>query len=455
MICYRCNAQVEDGNKCPRCGENLSILVKAHKLSKAYYDEALKMAKVRNLSGAVAGLRKSLKFDKYNKDARNLLGLVLYEMGETVEALGEWVISTSYHSKDNIASRYLEEIHTNRAQLDSINQTIKKYNQALLYCKNGSRDLAVIQLKKVLSLNPRLIQGHQLLALLYMEENQFDKAKRELRSAAKIDANNTITLRYMKEVNALLRDKSVNKKKKQEDLISYQSGNETIIMPRRFRESSIGSTLIYILLGLVVGTAVTAFLIVPSVKNEAREDAKRQLLEASDTISTNGQTIADLENQIEEMQVKLDEEKKKSDEVQTQFDSYEKLLKAFEIYTSGDVLATGKMLDKIDTSYLSDSAKGTLNKISEDIYDRYMEALYEEGYSYYTKNDLGNAIKDLSKVTKHDIDYKDGNAAYYLAQAYNKNGQLDKAKKYYKYVIENYPGSQRARTSMNYVDAQE
>ena len=84
-----------------------------------------------------------------------------------------------------------------------------------------------------------------------------------------------------------------------------------------------------------------------------------------------------------------------------------------------------------------------------------MEALYEEGYSYYTKNDLGNAIKDLSKVTKHDIDYKDGNAAYYLAQAYNKNGQLDKAKKYYKYVIENYPGSQRARTSMNYVDAQE
>ena len=455
MICYRCNAQVEDGNKCPRCGENLSILVKAHKLSQAYYDEALKMAKVRNLSGAVAGLRKSLKFDKYNKDARNLLGLVLYEMGETVEALGEWVISTSYHSKDNIASRYLEEIHTNRAQLDSINQTIKKYNQALLYCKNGSRDLAIIQLKKVLSLNPRLIQGHQLLALLYLEENQFDKAKRELRSAAKIDANNTITLRYMKEVNELLRDKSVNKKKKQEDLISYQSGNETIIMPRRFRESSIGSTLIYILLGLVVGTAVTAFLIVPSVKNEAREDAKRQLLEASDTISTNGQTIAALENQIEEMQVALDGEKRKSEEVQTQFDSYEKLLKAFEIYTSGDVLATGKMLDKIDTSYLSDGAKGTLDKISEDIYDRYMESLYEEGYAYYTRNDLENAIKDLSKVTKHDIDYKAGNAAYYLAQAYNKNGQLDKAKKYYKYVIENYPGSQRARTSMNYVDAQE
>ena len=455
MICYRCNAQVEKGSRCPSCGEDLSILVKVHKLSEAHYDEALKMAKVRNLSGAVAELRKSLKFDKYNKDARNLLGLVLYEMGETVAALGEWVISANYHTSDNIASRYLEEIHNNRGQLDAINQTIKKYNQALIYCKNGSRDLAIIQLKKVLSLNPRLIQGHQLLALLYLKENQLDKAKKELRCAAKIDTNNTITLRYMKEVNELLKSKSTIKKKKQEDLISYQSGNETIIMPKRFRESSIGSSLAYILLGLVVGTAVTAFLIVPNVQNEAREEAKQQLLEASDTISTNGQTISDLEKQIEQMQVKLDEAKVKNDEVQTQFSSYENLLKAFEIYTSGDILATGKMLDKIDTSYLSDEAKGTLNKISEDIYDRYMEALYEEGYSYYTHNEFDKAIKDLAKVTKHDIDYRDGNAAYYLAQAYNRNGQLDKARKYYQYVIDNYPGSQRARTSMNYVDAQE
>lgn len=455
MICYKCNAGVEKGSRCPRCGEDLSLIVKAHKLSAARYDEALKMAEVRNLSGAAENLRKSLKFNKYNKDARNLLGLVLYEMGETVEAIGEWVISTNYHTSDNIASRYLEEIHTNRGQLDAINQTIKKYNLALQYCKQGSRDLAIIQLKKVLSLNPKLIQGHQLLALLYLQENHLDRAKRELRLAAKIDANNTTTLRYMQEVNTLLKSKSASKKKKSEDLISYQSGNETIIMPKRFRESSLGSNLIYILLGLAVGTAVTAFLIVPSIKNEAREDAKRQLVEASDQLSTSGQTISDLESQIGAMQEKLDAAKAKNDEVQTQFSSYEDLLKAFEIYTSGDILATGKMLDKIDTSYLSDEAKGILNKISQDVYVKYMEALYEEGYSYYTKNDYEKAIKDLAKVAKHDIDYKEGNAAYYLAQAYNKNGQLDKAKKYYKYVIENYPGSQRARTSMNYVDAQE
>lgn len=455
MICYKCNADFGKGNKCPNCGTDLTLIVKAHKLSAARYNEALKMVEVRDLSGAANSLRKSLKFNKFNKDARNLLGLVLYEMGETVEAIGEWVISTNYHTSNNVASRYLEEIHTNRGQLDAINQTIKKYNLALQYCKQGSRDLAIIQLKKVLSLNPKLIQGHQLLALLYLQENHLERAKKELRCAAKIDANNTITLRYMQEVDKLLKEKSASKKKKPEDLISYKSGNETIIMPKRFRESSLGSNMAYMLLGLLVGTAVTVFLIVPSVKNDAREDAKRQLVEASDQLSTNGQTISDLEGQIVVMQEKLDEAKAKNDEVQTQFASYEDLLKAFEVYTSGDILETGKRLDKIDNSYLSDEAKAVLDKINMDIYDKYMDALYNEGYSYYTRNDFAEAIKDLSKVAKHDIDYKDGNTAYYLAQAYNKNGQLDKAKRYYRYVIENYPGSQRARTSLNYVNAQE
>ena len=38
-----------------------------------------------------------------------------------------------------------------------MSKTIKKYNQALVYCQQDSKDLAVIQLKKVLSLNPRFI----------------------------------------------------------------------------------------------------------------------------------------------------------------------------------------------------------------------------------------------------------------------------------------------------------
>ena len=194
MECYNCGAQLGRENYCSKCGADVKIYKKILMASNSFYNEGLERANVRNLSGAIESLKKSLELNKMNMDARNLLGLVYFEMGETVAALSEWVISKNYHSHNNIAGQYLGEIQNNPSRLDTINQTIKKYNQALLYCRQGSRDLAVIQLKKVLSLNPKLVKGHQLLALLYMQDGKYEQAKKALRNAAKIDENNTCLL---------------------------------------------------------------------------------------------------------------------------------------------------------------------------------------------------------------------------------------------------------------------
>ena len=160
MECYNCGAKLGKGDICQNCGANVKIYKKIIMASNAYYNDALEKAAVRDLSGAIESLRTSLRFYKMNIDARNLLGLVYFETGEVVEALTEWVISKNYQPRDNAASRYLNEIQNNPSRLDTINQTIKKYNQALLYCRQDSRDLAIIQLKKVLSLNPKLVSGH-------------------------------------------------------------------------------------------------------------------------------------------------------------------------------------------------------------------------------------------------------------------------------------------------------
>ena len=454
MICYKCGQDVDDAKRCPNCGEDLAIFWRARRISNSYYNLGLQQAEVRNLSGAVESLKNSLKFNKYNIDARNLLGLVYHEMGETVDALSEWVISQSYQPKDNLANRYLDEIQKNRGQLDTINQTIKKYNQALHYCQQDSRDLAIIQLKKVLSMNPKLIKGHQLLALLYLQDGKLELAKKSLRNAGKIDANNTTTLRYLKEVNTQLKEKSPSKKPKDDDLISYQSGNETIIMPKRFKESSLGASLAYIVTGLVVGAAVTAFLVVPNVKNQAKEDAKQQILEASDTISSNGQTIKDLEKQISDLQDQLEEEANNNEKVADQIKTYEQLLNAYVAYTSDDVITAGQALDKVNTSYLSKKAKSIYKDLNDEVRAQYLDKLYQEGYGYYQRGKYEDAITDLQKIVDEEEDFQDGSAAYYLAQSYRKNGDLDSAKPYYQYVIDKHPGTERARTSQNYVDAQ-
>ena len=121
----------------------------------------------------------------------NNVGLVYFEMGEAVAAMSEWVISKNLRPNKNIADDYLDMMQNDPTTLESISQTIKKYNQALTYCYQGSLDLAVIQLKKVISLNPKFVQAHQLLALLYINEEKWKEAKRELEKCRRVQHHYT------------------------------------------------------------------------------------------------------------------------------------------------------------------------------------------------------------------------------------------------------------------------
>ena len=116
-------------------------------------------------------------------------------------ALSEWVISKNIMPEGNIASDYIDRLQANANKLDMINQTIKKYNECLACCRRGSEDVAVIQLKKILVQNPKLIKAYHLLALIYLKNESYEKARKILKKAAKIDRTNSTTLRFLREVD--------------------------------------------------------------------------------------------------------------------------------------------------------------------------------------------------------------------------------------------------------------
>lgn len=455
MECYNCGAKIGKADTCPNCGTNVKIYKKILMASNAYYNDALKKASVRNLSGAIESLKISLRFNKLNIDARNLLGLIYFEMGEVVAALTEWVISKNYQPKDNIASRYLEEIQNNPSRLETINQTIKKYNQALLYCRQDSRDLAIIQLKKVLSLNPKLVRGHQLLALLYIQERKYDLAKKSLRNAGKIDADNTTTLRYLKEANAGIRESNPNKKQKNDELISYQSGNETIIQPRYLKDNSAVGTIINMVIGIVIGIAITGFLIVPGVRRNVQNEAKEEVLEANNTIASKNQTISALEAQIDDMTTQITDAKNSEEGYQSRINSHEQLLQAYIAYVEQDTEAAGTALGNVNPEYLGDESKQIYDTINAEVNAEYIRTLYNTGTSAYSAQEYEEAIENLVKVIEMNETYENGNALYYLAQSYRRNDDLATAKIYYQKVVDLYPGTERAATAQNYLDIEE
>lgn len=452
MKCYNCGAEIGMDDVCRDCGTDVRLYKKIIMASNAYYNDALCKAGVRDLSGAIKSLKISLRFNKLNIDARNLLGLIYYEMGEVVAALTEWVISKNYQPKDNLANGYLDEIQKNQARLDTVNQTIKKYNQALLYCKQNSRDLAIIQLKKVLSLNPKLVSGHQLLALLYIQEGRYDLAKKSLRNAGKIDANNTVTLRYLKEANAGLREQNPNRKAKNDELISYQSGNETIIQPKYLKDNSAVGTIINMIIGIAIGIAITSFLVVPGVRRAVMDDTKSEVLDANNTISSKNQTITSLQSQIDDLTDQLTDAKANEEESVNKVTSYDQLLIAYAACTAEDIESAGNALSNINIDYLSDDAKKIYDAVNAQVNAEYIATLYQEGYSAYSGKKYEDAIEPLEKVVEMDETYENGNALYYLAQSYRKNNDMENANKYYEKVIELYPNTERAANSQSYID---
>ena len=442
MKCFNCGADLKDSEYCSQCGADVKLYSRMLKLSNAYYNEGLEKAKVRDLSGAVLALRESLKINKKNTNARNLLGLVYYEMGMAVEALTQWIISRSFQSSKNIADEYIESIQNNPARLDTVNTSLRKYNQALVYCQQGSYDLAIIQLKKVLSVNGKLLDAHLLLALLYMKVENYARARNEIKKVLAVDCNNTQALRYLKELNRETDKDQPKEEEKNKDYIAYTRDNETIIQPVGVKDNSGFHAILNVVIGLVIGVAVMGLLIMPALQSKKSGELNKAVAEYSDQVDAKSATLDSLQAENDSLKKQNEEAAKAASEAADKVSSYEELLKAYASYSSGDSAAALQQLEAINQDTLSDDAKTLYSSVFSEVGVTAVKDLYKTGYDAYQKGDYATAIEDLGKC--YELDNTQGDALYFLARSYHKSGDTENAKTYYQKVVDEFPNTKKA-----------
>lgn len=462
MICYNCGATLTRNNFCTNCGADVAKYKKIVGTANLLYNEGLERATVRDLSGAVSSLRQCIKLDKNNVDARNLLGLVYFEMGEYVSALNEWVISKNLRPNKNIADDYLSLLQNNPTKLDTYSQAVKKYNLALNYCYQGSIDLAVIQLKKVRSLNPKYVQALQLLALIYLYQEQWEDARRELLRCQKIDVNNTITLRYLREAESVLNMDEDNldgrgKRAKKEGL-KKRFENEGESYSPIHHEPKVSSTVLNVLIGIIVGVAVSYLLILPAKVTSAKEGMDESLKAANEQLDAKSAEIAELqqnlksaENQSDKLTAEL-ELYTGEDGTMTAMDN---LLNAVQSYLDNPEASAeiAESLDNIDNDTLNKTSESfvrvyekLLSKVGGDVGSTY----YDSGIKAYQNESYEDAIADLTKA--YSYDNTNGDALYNLGNAYRKYGDIIQAIDTYQKVIEQFPDTEMATRSQQYIN---
>ena len=411
--------------------------------SNYWYNDGLKRANIRDLSGAILSLRRSLQYNNANVAARNLLGLVYYGRGEVVEALVEWILSKNFQSKDNIANYFIKKVQEVPGELEQVNQAVKKYNQSIKYARQGGDDIAIMQLKKAVAAHPGYVKARQLLALLYLKNEQYSMARQEIRAAHRLDTTDPVTLRYMHELNQIRKSRTVRiKDKKKEDFVSYNLGNETIIQPKRspVRELAGRLAVLNIFIGAVIGAAIIWFLVAPAVNQSRSEKLNDQMRAYSEQIGTLDAQISAQSKTLEQYRAAGEEAQAAVDKANATTASYEKLLSVYDQYRAESVNSSelADALLEINKDSMSDNGKNLYDSISGDIFPAACKRKTAHAENSLDSGAYDDAIAELTKVLTMDSGYNDGKAIYLIAQAYQGKQDTENAKKYYQMYLDSY-----------------
>lgn len=433
MKCLFCGYEADIQRNCPNCGRDLSVYKRIQVASALCYNEGLKKAKVRDLSGAIDELSKALKFNKYNMEARNLLGLVYFEIGEPVNAMAEWVISKSLIPEDNMAEGYLEKLKGDPKTLNRMDAATKMYNQVVNYLRRGDYDLAKIQLKRLVNSNPGMIRARSLLALIYIKDGEYRAGRKELVAAGKIDVGNPTINTYFQEINRgrkseIERRKNSRMDASDENVMAAQSSKFTYLMD--YSKVSV----VNVIIGLVMGLLVSIFLIFPAVRQAGNSDAMSALINAKEDARSAENDISAMEQTIEGLTNRLKEYEGKADVKE----SYEHLLRTEQLISSGEIGASIGEFSLVTRELLSGNGLEIYDNISVVIGGYIKNNNYEEAKRAFDEEDYATAAEKYLSVVSEEETFDDGNALYNLAFSYEQLNQFEEALQYYNRTLEIY-----------------
>ncbi|MBR5421555.1 MAG: tetratricopeptide repeat protein [Lachnospiraceae bacterium] len=458
MECYRCGATLSELDYCTNCRADVGRYKKIMYAANRLYNEGVDRAQVRDLSGSIRVLKECLRCNKNHVDARNLLGLVYYETGEAVAAFVEWVISKNIRPDRNVADEYINMIQSDRGRLETINTTLKKYNIALGHCYQNSNDLAVIQLKKVLSLNPKFVKAHRLLGLLYMDSGEWEKAKRELERARRIDLGDVDTLLYIKECEEQLYGgddrPSGRRHRKERDREDTGSVFSSDISSRQYLPQVGGKeplglhVFLQIGLGIAVGVLATFFLIMPAREAKVRSEEEGKLTEYGEQIDAKNGEINDLNSRIRELENNLAEQTGMISDISGEggaMAANDHLhAAAFAYLDAGQSeMSVDQYLSLIPQDYIDNSASQEYlelyNYLKGSIGGSVAQSYYDSGMEAYRQEDYAVAIADLEKAYQYDP--TNDEALYFLGVAYYESGDVNRAAEKFNELINLFPDS--------------
>ncbi|MEY8356129.1 hypothetical protein AALB39_22625 [Lachnospiraceae bacterium 54-53] len=417
---------------------------KTRVIANSYYNMGLERARLRDLSGAAECLKKSLHFNKYMTDARNLLGLIYYEVGEVGDALVQWVISMNLQPEENRADYYLGEIQRKKGTMDAERRTVRRFNQALIYAQNGSEDLAILQLNKVVESKPNYVKAQLLFALLCIAREDYQKAGKAVYKVLQIDRNHPKALWYkslVKFPGGNGKSEKEPEKKKLKNVLSHrQMIDDDVIIPPSYRENTRDQAVGNILAGLLLGAAVIFFLVMPANTRAINKNHNQEMQKYSEELSQANQKADSLTKQLESIEAEKSAAEASLASLTSDSDSvlaqYQAVIGILQAYKKDDFPSAVRIYAGLNPELItSEDVQAVIGEIRKDMVEKGCPILESLGDKAKDAGDTPTALAYYLKCL--DLKPNSWQAKFKTAVIYKGMGEKEQANGLFSDIINN------------------
>lgn len=434
---------------------------KLRQISNGYYNLGLSLANERNLSSALNALSIALGLDKNNIDARNLYGLIQFEMGEEAKALISWVISINIKPTGNQAQNYLQKLRSRSTYLEKSQDAISKYNKAISQIRTVNYDMARITLKQAVDIRPHYVKAMLALSLLDIREGKVGEAKSLLEAVLSIDRFNAKAITYLNEIKPS-NGKRIRKEKlsvigspvKKEKIV--ENTNTGMPVTDIYRNYSGMFTAINVGIGLIIGACAIVFLYMPTMKASLNNIHNKEIVEVSQKLNDTNlamETLKSDNESLNEQVNRLTEVNNTSTEnMNYKLLQYVYFLGLIKEFNTKNYTRAAEIFSNLDVGQLTDVDNGLEISVT-GIFAEIAPKMREEGPKLLIKfadelnrsGDFAGAIRYFDAALRISPDYVE--AKYKKALSYKAMGDIETANNLFTEIITNYPDDRFANDS--------
>lgn len=354
----------------------------------------------------------------------------------------------------------LESVEASSGKLpENVAEAIHLFNKALEDVRFGNEDMAVIALKKAVSLHPVFYEAMNLLGICYAAIEKEDMAEFAFKQVIEADDSSIKALEYLNKMRGLspetVRAEPTPARKKGKPVKpkpQETGGTFSSFLAKGLQKEDNNVYGLKYIAGMMMGIVLVLFiwLMVPTNKSLFTITKEEKVIQDPQLL----QQISQLNERIERLEEDLKASEEENLRLTDSFEQYKgwssKLAEAENEFTAGNILQAADLLTSIRGSVPTEFS-GQQKALWDKVRLQAANLLYQEGNKLYDENTAKAAEGYSQALEKFEsaLSYLDEDKPNYKANLYYMAGkaaarcdQLDRAVELFEAISDEFPNSQ-------------